>query len=170
MMVSEEKFRNKFCNTEMRTLKFFLLSLVSMNFWMYFWLYSFVKTINKHEGREVISPSLPIISMVSHFFSLLFEEGGLESAVIMLFFCLVECILLIYISFKSRSSLEAMFANSGMARRLSGIWCFFFPGMYQYYTIYNIEEYYKWHSEDEEEEDDEDTKGTPDGAQARDKD
>ena len=108
--------------------------------------------------------------MVSHFFSLLFEEDGLESAVIMLFFCLVECILLIYISFKSRSSLEAMFANSGMARRLSGIWCFFFPGMYQYYTIYNIEEYYKWHSEDEEEENDEDTKGTPDGAQARDKD
>ena len=36
MMVSEEKFRNKFCNTEMRTLKFFLLSLISMNFWMYF--------------------------------------------------------------------------------------------------------------------------------------
>lgn len=169
-MFSEEKFRNKFCNTEMRTLKFFLLSLVSMNFWMYFWLYSFVKTINKHEGREIIPPSLPIISMIFHFLYIVFEGNELEYVVISLIFCIVEYILLIYMSFKSRPSLEAMFANSGMERRLSGVWCFFFPGIYQYYTIYNIEEYCKWHSGDEEEKDEEDTKGTPGAAQARDKD
>lgn len=164
MAVSEEKFRNKFCNTEMSTFKFFLLSFFSMGFWSDFWVYSFVKTINKYEGRVVISSSLPIISMIFGSLPLYFEVDYMNPPIFIMFFILVEIILSIYISFKSRPSLEKMFADSGMARRLGGIWCFLFPGLYQYYAIHNLEEHYTWYSEEEEEE--EVTKEKQDGAQS----
>lgn len=164
MTVSEEKFRNKFCNTEMSTFKFFLLSFFSMGFWSDFWVYSFVRTINKYEGREVISPSLPIISMLFGSIPLYIEVDSEIMLMLYILFPLVAIIFSIYISFKSRPSLEKMFADSGMTRRLGGIWCFLFPGLYQYYAIHNLEEHYTWYSEEEEEE--EVTKEKQDGAQS----
>ena len=54
-------FRDKFSNTDVSTFAFILLTVASAGLWSSFWLYGFVKSINRHAGKTKIPVALPVI-------------------------------------------------------------------------------------------------------------
>ncbi|HIX41505.1 MAG TPA: hypothetical protein H9857_12025 [Candidatus Desulfovibrio intestinigallinarum] len=146
-------FRDKFSNTDVSTFAFILLTVASAGLWSSFWLYGFVKSINRHAGKTTIPVALPVIVITGFSWSTVmlsvdpFDYGQMLIAKIL---SLMAGVLGLYISCASKRPLEEMFAKSGMPRKLSWVWCVIFPAIYQYYTVYNIEEYYAQHVEDAE--------------------
>jgi len=141
-----KKFSQNFINCDMSTLKFVLLTIGTGGMWAYVWMFNLCDTINRHEKHTVIHLALPVVSMIFAFIYDIYNGLALADPDIETFLfimSLVDIALVVTMSFMTKGPLEAMLAEYKMPLKLNPFFCVIFAICYQYYTIVNIEEYYK---------------------------
>lgn len=138
----------KHYDAELSTFKFILLTLLTVGFYYFYWMLSFVKKFNKKYSTPAISVTLILVMIILGEWSNLFFVDATEYSLYtpeeitgfeMVMGCLglISAILSIYIAVAAKNPIEASFRGAGYNIRLSILCVIFFQFFYYYYVTHN---------------------------------
>lgn len=138
----------KHYDAELSTFKFILLTILTLGFYYFYWLLSFVKKFNQNYSTPAISVTLILIMIIIGEWSSIFIVDPSEYSLYtpeeitglgMLtgFLVLVNIALSIYIAVAAKNPIEATFKGAGYNIRLSLLCVIFFQFFYYYYVTHN---------------------------------
>lgn len=150
---AEDSFAMKHFGWRWKTSDFVLLALATCGVSVFYFAYTSVDKLQAASGVKSSSLRFRVLiciilllyaelsGMSANEFILeqrMLEAGGMM-VVIGLLLQLASIVLLITLSFSIKKHLEQMLLEEGLPQQLSGVMCFFFPIVYQYYIIVNAE-------------------------------
>lgn len=149
---AEDSFAMKHFGWRWKTSDFVLLALATCGVSVYYFAYTSVGKLQTASGVKSSNLRFKVLLCVilllyaelsgtsaNEFILDRMPEAGGMMAIITLLLQLAEVVLLITLSFSMKKHLEQMLLAEGLPQQLSGIMCFFFPIVYQYYIIVNAE-------------------------------
>lgn len=128
------------------TLKFVGLNILTLNTLMFIWMWKLINTLSNKLNKStniILAISIFAIAVWSDIISGMIDEEIIEYFPTLIFWgyflVLVEYVLLIILSLRSKSEIENYLNNISKPYNLKTVWCFIFPFYYQYYILYNID-------------------------------
>lgn len=152
-LAAEDSFAMKHFGWRWKTFDFVLLSLATCGLSLFYFAYTSVEKLEAtSDGKSFSLRFKMLICIILVGYTELFDmastefiledhmrEAGETMTIIGLLLQLAASVLFITLSFSIKKHLEQMLLKEGLPQQLSGVMCFFFPIIYQYYIIVNAE-------------------------------
>lgn len=134
------------------TFLFVILVIVSCGILFTIWMWNFANRISSDYARRANRVLLilyfalmswgPILFQPHRLLYYLDRDAYMGWMAVTMAFVIPALVLLIILSFRTKSELERRLAENGMPQRVNGVLCFFFPFLPQYYVVWNAEDRY----------------------------